>query len=171
MVMINTVAGNATIADESIARIIGPSPINSYTYVYGIAPSSVETLEDPAHLVSRLQLKIPLCLLTRPDGQPVWIKGAAVTMVRPPLNSELAYPPNVTRAVVIVAMRPQAVQQDVASAHAILAAGGAQIPGAPGPVQMFGETISDALGSHTTADEYKPWSARAGRAGSRRVAG
>ena len=102
-------------------------------------------------------------MLTRPDGQPVWIKGSAAKMVRPPLSSEIAFPPNVTRAVVIVAGRPQAVQQDVAMASAILIAGGAQLPTATAAVQMFGEKIDVALGVIESEGEYQPWKGRARR--------
>lgn len=160
MVDINTAAGVAKVDDESIVRIVGPSTINPYTYVYGVAPFSLETIEDPPHLVSRLRLRIPLCVLTRPDGRPVWIKGSAATMVRPPLNSEIALAPNFTRAVVIVAGRPQAVQQDVAMASVILMACGAQLPAVGATVQMYGETIDVALGSVGSEGEYQPWKKR-----------
>jgi len=59
--------------------------------------------------------------LTRPDSTPVWVKGSAVTAIRPPLATE-SQGRGVVRAVVIIGDLHQAVREDVKAVASMLTA-------------------------------------------------
>jgi hypothetical protein len=115
MVDITTVGGGTvSVVDSSINVVSGP--YESYpgikSYVRGsFAPGAIESTEDAAHIVGRLQ--VPLAKLTRPNGTAVWVKISAITMVRYPLDTEIPAHPNLVRSVIMVGGFHQALQEDV----------------------------------------------------------
>jgi hypothetical protein len=129
MIRIITLDGQTVDLDEAaIVLIAGPYPhdVGPHTYVYGMAPGPLLTAEDPKALAARLGVSPPLASLTRPDGTPVWIKGAAATMVRAPLPPELQAPGEVNAVVLAGALR-QSVRETIAAARAILDAHGGNV--------------------------------------------
>lgn len=123
----------ANIRDESISaahKAYDPHPRptpNVETAVFGPTNAALIAAEPPESLIGRLVLQVPLAILTRPDGTPVWIKGPAVTLVREPLRNEIPPAPFIVRATVIAASRRYTVQQDPLSALQILRAVGAGV--------------------------------------------
>jgi hypothetical protein len=116
------------INDDSVILVAGPYPGDppDRSYVTGPGPAVIATNEDAASLVSRLHPKIPLAKLTRPNNTPVWIKGAAVTLVRPPAAGDT--PPGETvGAVLYMGSTHQAVEEDVATARASINAHGGDV--------------------------------------------
>jgi hypothetical protein len=114
MVDITIVGGTVPVVDSSINVVSGP--YESYpgikSYVRGsFGPGAIESTEDAAHLVGRLQ--VTLAELTRPNGTAVWVKISAITMVRYPLDTEIPAPPNLVRSVIMVGGFHQALQEDV----------------------------------------------------------
>jgi hypothetical protein len=107
------------IDDDSIVLITGPYPSDPPTrsYVTGPAPAALPVNEDAAALVGRLHPKTPLGNLTRPNNTPVWFKGAAVSLVRPPVPSDIV-PGETVGAVLYVAAHHQAVIESVSAALA-----------------------------------------------------
>jgi len=75
------------IADDSVTMVVGPYPGDTpnRSYVSGPGPAPIATNEAAAALVGRLHPKQALAVLTRPNNTPVWIKGSAVTLLRPPI--------------------------------------------------------------------------------------
>jgi hypothetical protein len=64
--------------------------------------------------------------MTRPNHTPVWIKGAAVTLIRPPAIGDT--PPGETvGAVLYIGSHHQAVEEDVQAARTIINAHGGNI--------------------------------------------
>jgi hypothetical protein len=109
------------INDNSVIIVSGPLPGDppDISYVTGPAPAVIETGEDAATLVASLHPTVPLALFTRPNGTPVWIKGGAVSLVRVPIVGET--PPGETvGAVIFIGAHQQAVEEDVATARAII---------------------------------------------------
>jgi hypothetical protein len=124
MVEIATPGGAVSVPDESIFRIQGPRPQFPHTQVFWSGGAgAIETEEAPDHLAARLQLNHPLAVLTRPDGNPVWIKASAVTYVGPPLTNDRPDPPAFVRARMMVSGRLQLVQEDPSTVREILATG------------------------------------------------
>lgn len=115
---INIVGGN-------IARVCGklPSDPADRTYVHGATAKVLVTPEPPLQLLGRLGIAANFATLTRPNGSPVWVKGAAVSQVREPLASEITAPGEV-RATVVVGGARQAVREDTAAAIALINAHG-----------------------------------------------
>ena len=133
MVNIRTTNGTDTvIRDESIAVVTGPYPYDERvcTYIRGsFGPGAVQTDGRPQDIVARLQLGKPLVQLTRPTGDPVWIKASAVNMIRYPLDTELYDPDSglLARCVVFVGSFHQAVREDVQTARQKLIGGGLDV--------------------------------------------
>jgi hypothetical protein len=109
---------------NSVTLVSGPYPsdVGPRTYVHGISRGPLVTAEDAAALVARLGVKPPLAKLTRPDSTPVWVKGSAVTLIRPPLATELP-----VKAVLNIGDLHQAVQEDVETVRRLLSAMGAHV--------------------------------------------
>jgi hypothetical protein len=160
MVQIVTTLGPVVVSDEAIARIISRTPDIPYTHVWGPSGSSLlETAEDAGTLAARLQLAKPLSRLSVPTGEPIWIKGAAVTLIRPatPFEQEGAKPP-IINSIVIVAGRTQALHEDFPTAYKILQAGGTHVP----EVMMSLSTVSGevegfAIAPSKASDVYQAW--------------
>jgi len=111
-----------------VAIVAGPYPSDppSRSYVTGPAPATIATNEDAASLVGRLHPHAALATLTRPNNTPVWIKGSAVTLVRPPIIGDT--PPGETvGAVVYIGGQHQAVKEDVPTTRAIVNSHGGSI--------------------------------------------
>ena len=94
--------------------------------VHGVDRGVLVTTEDAAALVARLGVDPPLVKLTRPDSTPVWVKGPAVTAIRPPLATE-SQGRGVVKAVVMIGDLHQAVREDVKAAASILSAPAANV--------------------------------------------
>jgi hypothetical protein len=60
-----------------------------------------------------------LVKLTRPDASPVWVRGSAVSEIRPPLTTEQPAG-GAVKAVVFIGDLHQAVREDVQTAMRIL---------------------------------------------------
>jgi hypothetical protein len=116
------------IDENSIVIVAGPFPGDpaNRSYVTGPGPVAIPTNEDARALVARLNPKVPLATLTRPNKTPVWVQGSAVTMVRPPIAGDT--PPGETvGAILFVASNRQAVVEDVATACAIVNSHGGNV--------------------------------------------
>jgi hypothetical protein len=125
MIVIRALDGTDLHADENaVILVAGAGDTETLTMVHGIDRGALMTAEEPAALVARLAVNPPLARLARPDMTPVWIKGSAVTAIRPPLASERQAAAN---AVVILGGLHQAVHEDVATAEQVLNAHGANV--------------------------------------------
>ena len=115
MSTITTIDGTVHhIDDDSIVLVTGPFPNEppNRSYVTGPAPDPLPVDENAAALVGRLHPTTPFGRLTRPNGTPVWFKGAAVSLVRPPIPTDV--PPGETvGAVLYIAGHHQAVTESV----------------------------------------------------------
>jgi hypothetical protein len=119
--IVNHTGVETLIPDESINVVSGPYPRDPGTrsYIRGnFGPGALETSEEAAHLVARLQ--VTLAKLTRPNGTPVWIKTSAITMLRYPLDTEIQSPPNLIRSVIVVGSFQQAIQEDIGTVRHIM---------------------------------------------------
>jgi hypothetical protein len=125
MIVIRALDGTELRADENaVILVAGADEAGTRTMVHGIHRGPLTTAEDAAGLAARIAVNPPLARLTRPDSSPVWIKGSAVTAIRPPLATERQAG---TNAMVILGGLHQAVQQDVAAAARVLNAHGANV--------------------------------------------
>src|ERR1700724_3276976 len=91
MIVLHALDGNEVDVNEAAVTLVaGPYPhdLGPHTYVHGVARGVLVRTEDPAAVVARLGVEPPLVKLTRPDSTPVWVKGPAVTAIRPPLATE-----------------------------------------------------------------------------------
>jgi hypothetical protein len=133
MVNVRTTTGvNVMIPDEAVAVVTGPYPYDESdcTYIRGsFGPGAVQTGGRPESFVASLELGRPLVQLTRPTGDPVWIKASAVNMIRYPLDTELFDERSglLTRCVVFVGSFHQAIREDVQTARQMLISGGLDI--------------------------------------------
>lgn len=157
MVQIVTTAGPVVVADESIARIISRAPGLPYAQVWGPSGASMlETAEDAGALAARLHLEKPLCKLTAPEGAGVWIKAAAVTLIRPPNAFERETPH--INCIVIVAGRVQALLEDFETAYRILHVGGTHVPEVMVSLTtLHGEVQGFSIAPSKTPDLYQAW--------------
>jgi hypothetical protein len=107
--------------DDSIVTIEGPFPSDPpvRSFVTGPGPAAIPTNEDAAALVARIRPKTPLARLTRPNDTPVWVKGAAVSLVRQPIAGDTP-PGERVGAVIFLGTRHQAVEEDVRTARDII---------------------------------------------------
>jgi len=122
MIVLHALDGNEVDVNEAAVTLVaGPYPhdLGPHTYVHGVDRGVLVTTEDPAALVARLGVDPPLVKLTRPDSTPVWVKGPAVTAIRPPLATE-SQDRGVVKAVVIIGDLHQAVREDVKAVTSIL---------------------------------------------------
>jgi hypothetical protein len=122
MVDITTLNGTVlSLDDNDIVRVAGPMPGDPQdrSYVTGPAPDPVAANEGVQTLLARVHPTTPLVQLTRPDGSPVWIKGGAVSLVRPPIPDDIPAGERVG-AVLIVGGHHQAVQEDVPMARSVV---------------------------------------------------
>ena len=92
----------------------------------GPAPAVIETAEDATHLIGRLPPKVALVKLTRPNNTPVWIKGAAVTLVKAP-NTDDIPPGEHVGAVLYIGGHHQAVVEDLPAVRAAVNAHGGNV--------------------------------------------
>jgi hypothetical protein len=129
MIVVHALDGTQVDVNEAAVTLVaGPYPhdLGPHTYVHGVDRGVLVTAEDPAALVARLGVDPPLVKLTRPDSTPVWVKGPAVTAIRPPLATE-SQGGGVVKAVVIIGDLHQAVREDVKAAASILNAPAANV--------------------------------------------
>lgn len=107
MAMLTTVSGDEAAFDPDNVAVVTPNDEGGAA-VYGISKGAVMITENPAAFIARLGIATKLAKLTRPDGSPVWIKGAAVSSLRAPLRDE--YPPE-AHAVIVTGPLTQAVRE------------------------------------------------------------
>ena len=92
----------------------------------GPGPAPIATNEAAASLVARLRRTKALATLTRPNGTAVWIKGATVTLVRPPIVGEIP-PGEHVGAILWAGGQHQAVEEDVQTVRAAVNAHGGNV--------------------------------------------
>ena len=129
MIVIKTLDGpDIDVNENAIVLVAGPYPydVGPHTYVYGVTPGVLVTAEPAAALVGRLGVNPSLARLTRPNSTPVWIKGAAATYVRLPMDIEVKDPGQVNAVVGIGKLR-QPVHEAVADARAVVNAHGGNV--------------------------------------------
>src|ERR1700726_2538673 len=122
MIAIRALDGTEAAANENAVTLgAGPYPhdLGPHTYVHGVDPGVLVTAEEAAGLVARLGVDPPLAKLTRPDASPVWVKGSAVSEIRPPLATE-QQAAGAVRAVGVIGDLPQGVREDLQTATSIL---------------------------------------------------
>jgi hypothetical protein len=122
MIAIRALDGTEIAVNENAVTLVaGPYPhdLGPHTYVHGVDRGVLVTAEDAAVLAARLGVDPPLAKLTRPDASPVWVKGSAVSEIRPPLTTE-QQAAGAVRAVVVIGDLHQAVHEDVQTAMSIL---------------------------------------------------
>jgi hypothetical protein len=111
------------VADNSIHVVAGPYPNEGkHTHVYAL-PKAIVTQELPEKLVERLKIDPALARLTRPNGTPIWIKGAAVITIGPPGPTD----PDAAKAVIVAGSLRRAVREDVDTARRIINAHGGRL--------------------------------------------
>lgn len=91
MASLTTIGGVQIFFDsKSIAAVVDhdASTGAAGTYVYGVGKTPVDISETVAGFFARLDIAGNFAQLTRPNGSPIWISGAAVSTVRPPLPGE-----------------------------------------------------------------------------------
>jgi hypothetical protein len=116
------------IDDNSVTLVAGPYPGDppNRSYVTGPGPAAIASNETAAALVGRLHPKQALATLTRPNNTPVWIQGAAVTLIRPPSAGDTP-PGEIVGAVLYSSTGHQAVKEDVATARATINSHGGNV--------------------------------------------
>ena len=122
MIAIRALDGTEVVVNESaVTLVVGPYPhdLGPHTYVHGVDRGVLVTAEDAAALVARLGVDPPLVKLTRPDASPVWVRGSAVSEIRPPLTTEQPAG-GAVKAGVFIGDLHQAVREDVQTATRIL---------------------------------------------------
>jgi hypothetical protein len=122
MIAIRALDGTEVAVNENAVTLVaGPYPhdLGPHTYVHGVDRGVLVTAEDAAVLIARLRIDPPLVKLTRPDASPVWVKGSAVSEIRPPLATEQPAG-GAVKAVVVIGDLHQAVREDVQTAMSIL---------------------------------------------------
>jgi hypothetical protein len=121
MIVIHALNGTEIEVDENdVTLVAGPYPhdVGPHTYVHGVDRGLLVTTEDAAALVARLGVHPRLVKLTRPDSTLVWIKGSAVSEIRPPLSTERQS--GVVQAVLVIGGLHQAVREDIKTAESVL---------------------------------------------------
>jgi len=122
MIVIRALDRTEVVVDENAVTLVaGPYPhdVGPHTYVHGVDRGLLVTGENAAALVARLRVNPPLRKLTRPDASPVWVKGSAVSEIRPPLATE-RQAGGAVRAVLVIGDLHQAVREDVQTAMTTL---------------------------------------------------
>jgi hypothetical protein len=124
MVQITAVSGQAIeVPDDAVSLVAGPYPhdVGPHTYVYGPAAGAIVTSETPQLLIARLTDPASFVVFRRPNGTPVWVRAAAVSLIRAPLRTEIPSSNDIVSAVIRVSGFHQAVQEDVVTAEQIIA--------------------------------------------------
>jgi hypothetical protein len=99
---------------EGVAAV---APDGGGAAVYGVTQAALRLGESPQGFLNRVGIAPKFAQLTRPDGSPVWISGAAVSAMRPPLPNEY---PSDAHAVVFTGPLTQAVRETPAAARTAL---------------------------------------------------
>ncbi|TWB24661.1 hypothetical protein FBZ89_101287 [Nitrospirillum amazonense] len=133
MAEIKTSAGTTIHIDAGgITTLVGGPPgtasggtASGATALDGLA-EGVTTAEAPDALLARLGLTPDFARLTRPDGSALWVRGAAVSLLRQPLPTET--PPGGTgKATLLVGGAHQTVAEDIAAVLAAVNAAGGRL--------------------------------------------
>ncbi|MEA1672406.1 hypothetical protein [Nitrospirillum sp. BR 11163] len=123
MAEIKTSAGTTIHIDAGgISTLVGGP---SGTALGGLA-EGVTTAEAPDALLARLGLAQDFARLTRPDGSALWVRGVAVSLLRPPLPTEIV-PGGTAKATLLVGGSHQTVAEDVANVLAAVNACGGKL--------------------------------------------
>ncbi len=130
MVAITSLEGGRAleVEDAAISALAGPRrrDVGHHTYVFGATPAPLATAEPIESLLARLNPRPPFAKLTRPDGTPIWVRGASITAIRPPLDVERPDPPAVVKLGIAFGGAHQAIREDLDHARPILLAAGAK---------------------------------------------
>jgi hypothetical protein len=124
MIVVRALDGTDVEVDENAVTLVAgryPHDLGPHTYLHGVDRGVLVTKEDAAAVVARLGVDPPLARLTRPDSTPVWVKGSALTAIRPPLASERRGGGSV-KAMLILGDLHQAVREGVKTAENMLKA-------------------------------------------------
>ena len=99
-----------------------------HTLIFGIADGRTLTAEGVDEFMGRLNLANEFAKLTRPDGWPVWIRAAAVSIVTAALPSDASLPTKKPiKSIVRAGSLRQAVAETPGEAIAALNARGAKL--------------------------------------------
>jgi hypothetical protein len=92
MASLTTVGGTQIFFDpKKISAVTDHDPAGAaVTCIYGIAKDMIEITETVAAFFARLNIDAMFAQLTRPNGSPIWISGAAASSVRAPFQGEYA---------------------------------------------------------------------------------
>lgn len=94
------------------------------TWVFGITPAPLRIGEAVADFLARIGASKGFVRLTRADGSPIWVRGAAASSLRAPLPGEYA---DSVRAVITVGGLTQGVEEDPAAVKAAIDAHGGKL--------------------------------------------
>ncbi len=93
------------------------------TCVYGVGPAKLMTAENIHDFMRRIKISASFAKLTLLDGNPVWIRGSAVSMLRASSRDESPG----AKTVIVVGSLTQAVKESPAQATAALNAYGGNL--------------------------------------------
>jgi hypothetical protein len=148
------------VPDEAITVITGPYAFEPVTksYIRGaFGQGALESTEDPAHLVGRLQVKEPLVQLTRPNGTPVWVKPSAISILRYPNDMEARDEPGyAVRSVIIVGGYHQPLREDIAAVQRIMVEVPAVVATAAASARKFGKLSKEIFTTEKSKAKAKP---------------
>ncbi len=127
MAELNTTDGLPFYFDPSSVTAIADHDEDSgeaVTLVYGLTSQGLRLREGAAAFLARIGGTKKFAKLTRLDGSPVWVNGAAVTVIRPPFQNEYSPAAN---AVIPIGALTQAVQETPAQVRHLVNACGAKL--------------------------------------------
>jgi hypothetical protein len=127
MASLTTIGGaQVTFSPGSVAAIAdhNGSTGAAVTCIYGVTNSVLEIDETVQAFMARVKITKRLAQLTRPNGSPVWISGAAVSSLRAPLPGEYVAGVN---TVVFTGSLIQGVKESPADTTAALTAHGGDL--------------------------------------------
>jgi hypothetical protein len=127
MATLTTIGGmQVTFSPGSVAAIAdhNASTGAAVTCIYGIANQMLEINEAVQAFITRVKITKKVAQLTRPNGSPVWITGAAVSSLRAPLPGEYVAGVN---TVVFTDSLVQGVKESLADTTAALNANGGDL--------------------------------------------
>lgn len=127
MAVLTTVEGaQMSFKPDALAAVVDHDAITgaAVTCVYGIANSAVRISEPVDSFLGRLGIVDKFARLTRANGAPIWVNGAAVTALRAPLPDEYAATVN---AVISVGSLTQGVTESLAAASSAINAHGGSL--------------------------------------------
>jgi hypothetical protein len=89
-VLTTTEGHQITFVARAIAALADHDAVTgeAVTCVYGITIGLLKTAETVQAFMARLEIAQNFAQLTRPNGSPIWINGAAVSSIRAPRPSE-----------------------------------------------------------------------------------